>query len=161
MSGLLFPKARHAQRYLRDSVLPYGGDDCLTWPYAKDGDGYAKVRNGGPARLVHRLVCEIVHGVAPSPKHEAAHSCGKGRDGCVNPRHLSWKTTKQNQEDRVEHGTSNRGTRNGSAKLTADDVRTIRAMKGRASCPSLARQFHVSTSHVARIHAGAAWGWLA
>lgn len=51
-------------------------------------------------------MCQKAHGDPPSPKHDAAHSCGRGHEGCVNPNHLSWKTKKQNQADRITHGTS-------------------------------------------------------
>lgn len=33
-------------------------------------------------------MCELVYGKPPMPKHQAAHNCGKGNLGCINPKHL-------------------------------------------------------------------------
>src|SRR5262245_4498725 len=40
---------------------------------------------------------------------------------------LQWGTSKQNAADKVVHGTLALGARHGSAKLTAEDVQSIRA----------------------------------
>lgn len=85
------------------AILPYDGDDCLKWPYATDKDGYGLGELGGKIRRAHRYVCTLVNGDPPTPKHEAAHSCGNGHLGCVNPRHLRWATTLENQRERWRH----------------------------------------------------------
>jgi hypothetical protein len=59
-------------------------------------------------RRAHRVMCEIAHGPKPAPGFVAAHTCGKGREGCVNPRHLRWASQKENMADKLLHGTSNR-----------------------------------------------------
>lgn len=146
------------ERYLREVVLGYVGEDCLTWPYSKFQTGYAALPRKDKRHTVSRLVCEETNGPPPSPQHYAAHSCGKGHLACVNPHHLSWKTPSENQADRVEHGTSNRGTRCGSAKLTENDVLKIRSLPGKAV--DLARQYHVSDSTIREIRAKKSWGWL-
>lgn len=63
----------------------------------------------GRTHTVSRLVCEYINGKAPSPEHEAAHNCGKGHEGCVNPLHMRWATRAENFSDKVIHGTSMRG----------------------------------------------------
>lgn len=93
------------QRYFREVVLSYDGENCLTWPYGRDPGGYAQFNWGGRKRKVHRIVCEEVNGDAPTDTHEAAHECGKGHLGCVSPRHLSWKTRAENEADKKRHGT--------------------------------------------------------
>lgn len=108
-------KAGEPQEYLRDVVLPYNGEDCLTWPFGRSS-GYGKIHLTGGQYLVSRVVCETVNGPPPTARHEAAHSCGKGHEGCVNPRHLSWKTPAENWADKYAHGTDNRGERNGRWK---------------------------------------------
>jgi hypothetical protein len=82
-----------AIRYFNDVVLPYDGDECLMWPYAKGSRGYGIVCIDGIKRIIGRLLCAECNGPPPTPKHEAAHSCGKGKEGCVTKRHLSWKDT--------------------------------------------------------------------
>src|SRR5687767_14275504 len=57
-----------AQRYFRDVVLSYDGDECLRWPYADDGKGYGVMRLDGKIAYVHRRVCEYARGPAPSKK---------------------------------------------------------------------------------------------
>lgn len=146
-------------RFLEDTALPYQGDDCLLWPYTKDRKGYAQINRKG-TRYVHRIVCEATHGKPPSPRHEAAHECGNGHLGCVNPRHLSWKTPVENQADKVTHGTHQFGIRNTQAKLTEDDVRQIRSLKGQKSLTEIGRMFGVNFVTVSNIHTGRRWAWL-
>jgi hypothetical protein len=91
--------------------------------------GYRRVAlrlSGAPSMLrVHRLVAAAFLGPAPTADHQVAHG-----DGCPANNHvdnLRWATHTENQSDRVRHGTSNRGERSASAKLTERDVRAIRA----------------------------------
>ena len=58
-------------------------DDCLRWPFhiGKDGYGRAHHRNG-PLTTASRLMCIAAHGEPPAAQYEAAHSCGKGSQGC-------------------------------------------------------------------------------
>ena len=107
---------RELQSYLQEVVLPFDRDECLTWPYTKNGGGYGQIRVGYKKLLVHRIVCEEVNGPPPTPKHEAAHNCGKGHLGCCAPKHLRWATRAENQADRHIHGTAYWGR---AAKATA------------------------------------------
>jgi hypothetical protein len=109
---------------------------------------------------VHRLVCEYVNGAAPTPRHHAAHSCGNGHLGCVTPRHLSWKTPSENADDKLVHGTAQRGEKHAHAKLTENQVRIIRELKGTASQTTLAERFGVSPTTIGQIHNRRVWGWL-
>lgn len=135
-------------------------DECLRWPFGSAGAGYGILRFNGRRQYAHRAMCTIVHGEPPTPVHYAAHSCGKGHEGCVNPRHLRWATPKENQADMIAHGNSPRGERNGHAKLSEDDVRQIKSMIGVVPYRSLADRFGVSASLVHQIKKGRAWGWL-
>ena len=81
-------------RFLEEEVLTYIGDECLLWPYSKNG-GYGQIGYHGRVVEVHRLVCEIKSG-PPPPNHVAAHSCGNGDLGCITPNHLGWSTRSQN-----------------------------------------------------------------
>lgn len=90
-------------RWLETEARNYEGDECLQWPFATAGHGYGQVKIGKTHYGAHRIVCEWENGPPPTPEHEAAHSCGNGHKGCVNRRHLSWKTRKENAEDRTLH----------------------------------------------------------
>lgn len=146
-------------RFYREVVLPYSGDDCLTWPYSRSVGGYGRGWLDGAMRFVHRLACEEVNGAPPTPKHQASHTCGNGHLGCVNPRHLRWKTPKANTADRIIHGTHNRGERHNMSKLTESDVMEIMAMKNKESQKSIAEMFCVSRGTISKIHRGVSWGW--
>lgn len=149
-----------AYRYYRDIVLTYNGDECLSWPYARDSGGYGRLRVAGKGQSVHRLICEEANGPPPSGEHEAAHSCGRGHEACVAKRHLFWKTPKENSSDKFVHGTVTRGEVNSSAKLTENDVRSIRSLRGVMPQSKIASLFGVGQSCVGKIHSGTNWGWL-
>lgn len=148
------------EAYFEEVVLTYQGDECLIWPYARNSNGYGHLCVDGRVRNAHREVCKRVHGPAPTPKHEAAHSCGKGHEGCVTKGHLSWKTKQQNQADKIIHGTHARGEEAAGAKLTAADVHQIRSLKGEVSQRILAERFGVSQWAIGDILRGRRWGWL-
>jgi hypothetical protein len=89
--------------WLRDH-LDYPHDYCLIWPFSKDSRvGRGMMAINGQHGWAHRFMCELAHGPAPEGKPQAAHNCGNGHKGCVNPRHLSWKSNSENQIDRVRH----------------------------------------------------------
>lgn len=80
-----------------------------------------KIKRG----IVHRLVCEAFHGPAPSPNHHCAHGDGKPLNNRAD--NLRWATVKENSEDTRKHGNMRLGERCNWSKLTADQVRAIRA----------------------------------
>lgn len=143
-------------RYLSSEVIPYTGDDCLIWPFAKNSDGYGCI---GDSRVC-RIVCDAINGPPPTPLHFAAHSCGKGQLGCVSPKHLRWALPVENSADMVSHGNSQRGRKNVRSKLSEDDVRQIRSMIGTKSKSEIARSFGVTHKAISFIQTGQNWGWL-
>jgi hypothetical protein len=100
------------------------------------------------------MVCIHTQGSAPSDEHEVAHLCGKGHEGCINPHHLSWKTSKENNADKLKHGTYNGGTKHCFAKLTEEDVRTIRreAVRRKVTFGQLAERFGMSAEAIGRVY---------
>lgn len=140
----------------------FSSDECLLWPFHIGKDGYGRVHQPGSGRLTtaSRLMCVVAHGPPPAKGYEAAHSCGKGHLACVNPIHLYWATTSRNHADKIEHGTTNRGERQGAAKLTEADVLEIRSLLGSLTQAEIARQFGVDPSHISDIKHGKKWGWL-
>jgi hypothetical protein len=118
----------------------FQGDGCLIWPFARHPDGRAQ---GSGGTRPPRLMCEAAHGLAPSPFHEAAHSCGKGHEACMNPKHLRWATPLENASDKFIHGTVIVGEKHYGAKLTEDKIRQIRALSGKIGQKEIAEMFGV------------------
>jgi len=146
-----------AQRYFRDVVLVYDGNDCLPWPYDRSTAGYGRLKYNGKQKNVSRLVCEVAEGQPPTDRHEAAHSCGNGHIGCVTKRHLSWKTPAENSFDRIRHGTSGAGEKNAGAKLTLFQVEEIRALLGHMKQRDIADRFGVSAALISKIKHKELW----
>lgn len=140
--------------YVLSSVLPYRGEYCLLWPFARNNNGYGQIRQNGKIKYVHRLACEHVNGLA-GPGMEAAHTCGNGHLGCVAPAHLVWKTHTQNMSDTLTHGTRVKGERVGTSKLSAAQVAEMRASP--MSVKQLSVAYGVSDSQVRRILKGERW----
>lgn len=139
----------------------HSGDDCLKWPFGRNGSGYGAVGFRGERIGAHRAMCILVHGEPPSGNSHAAHTCGNGHLGCVNPLHLRWATQQENQSDRVIHGTSPRGEGNGCAILSASSVQDIRSRLDQGETQtSLAKDYGVSISTIHLIKTGRNWGWL-
>lgn len=90
-------------KWLREHV-GYQGDDCLVWPFSRRKDGYGQVGVDGFVSKAHNVMCELVHGPAPSRNHMACHECGNGHLGCVHPKHVFWRTHAENMRDMVRHG---------------------------------------------------------
>ena len=128
----------------------HDGDECIFWPFSRDRNGY------GPSRKM----CIAAHGEPESNELQAAHSCGNGNIGCMNPKHLRWATRKDNAGDMVDHGRSQRGEKCSMARLTEYAVRQIRGARSGESCASLAREFGVARWTVSRARSRETWAWL-
>lgn len=132
-------------------------DECILWPFHINKiTGYADVNANG-TRRAHRIICQRVYGAAPTPKHESAHSCNIRH--CLNPRHLRWATRIENQADRVDHGTSNRGERQWNNKLSESDARKIKMLSDRHS-PTVGAQYGVAARTIRDIWNGKTWAWI-
>lgn len=135
-------------------------DDCVVWPFSKNDQGYGRLWIDGELCRAHRVVCAAVHGEPPTPEHHAAHLCGKGHLGCINHRHLAWKTKTENEADKLAHGTHNRGERCGTAKLTESQVHEIRRLRGVMPLTEIADRFGVSRPTISEIQNRRKWAWL-
>lgn len=125
-------------------------DSCLTWPFGRKSSGY------GPSREM----AEMAHGAPPTRLHVAAHTCGKGHQGCVNPNHLYWATPAQNAADRELHGTMLRGDAAPWSKLTSDEVKSIRSalqLRKWGQNRELAQKYGVHEATICDIKNGRKW----
>lgn len=132
--------------------------------------GYLAVSFGSKLMLVHRLVLTAFSGSCP-PGHQSAHANGQRDDNRAE--NLTWKTARDNAQDRVRHGTclsgdlnpmrqhperAARGERVKTSKLTPVLVREIRAAvaagePGRA----IAARFGVTAPNVYAIASRRTW----
>jgi NUMOD4 motif-containing protein/HNH endonuclease len=119
-------------------------------------------KEGSATKKLHpvsRLVLEAFVGPCP-----AGMMGLHGPNGPLDNRieNLSWGTSqKNNGEDRVRDGTSNRGERHPNHKLTVEDVRDIRRMlRKKMSQLEIARRKRVSRPVISRILHKKRWGWL-
>jgi hypothetical protein len=140
-------------------ALAYQGEDCVCSPYAQNGVGYGKIVVKKKAIQVHRIVCEAFNGPPPFLGAEASHQCGNGHLGCINGRHLKWKTRKGNAQDMVEHGRSQQGTKHHASRLTEADVRFVWDNPG-MSQSELGRLLKVCGGTIGAVRRGSTWRWL-
>jgi len=139
----------------------YIGDDCITWPFEVDRiTGRGTVGSGRYGRSAPRVMCTLAHGKPPTPKHEASHNCGKGHQGCINPRHLRWDTRQGNMDDMLAHGTRLFGSRAVNSKLTENDVLEIRRLGRTVSTKVLKERYGVTSTTINNIRARKIWAWL-
>lgn len=122
---------------------------CWLWVGAVNNMGYGVMglQIGQPTLrrtkniYAHRLSWELGHGQIPAGLF-VLHKCDV--PCCVNPAHLFLGDQKDNLADAATKGRSCRGERNGTAKLTEEEVRQIRTMATSTSHSSLAAAFGVS-----------------
>lgn len=155
-----YSHVRHsaAMQWIRDHVN-YGSDECLLWPFVRNKQGYGELSSSNFSRLAHRVMCMLAHGKPELSGLDAAHSCGNGHLGCVNPRHLRWDTRSGNCSDKLAHGTDNRGTKNPIAKLTYADVMEIKNLRGKMTQRSIAAMFGIDQSNVCKIQKNVSWSY--
>jgi len=131
--------------------VDHTGAECLLWPFGRTEKGYGRLSYGDRLHRAHRLMCFMAHGEPPTPAHEASHECQN--KACVNPLHLTWKTHRENDADRLLHGTTGK-------KLTAADVVKIRALECDCTQAQIAAMFGVSGETISSILRGDTWGHI-
>lgn len=110
--------------------------------------------------LVHRLVLEAFVGPCPVGM-ECRHGDGNPWNNRVD--NLCWGTRLENAQDKQRHGTTVRGERMWTAKLTMDKARRIRelyATSGR-SFDSIAIEYNVSKKTILNIVHNRIWREMA
>ncbi|CAM5410189.1 HNH endonuclease OS=Streptomyces microflavus OX=1919 GN=Smic_80730 PE=4 SV=1 [Streptomyces microflavus] len=99
-------------------------------------------------------------GPAPSSTCVARHLDDDGQNNALV--NLRWGSRSENEGDKVQHGTSNRGAGDGRAKLSDDDVREIRRRIGAgATQVAVAHAPGIPAVTVNHIHTGRTWGHVA
>ena len=152
---------------------------CWVWRGNIDPThGYGYLWAAGDRHYVHRLSYTLAHGAIP-PGLYVLHHCDNRR--CGRPDHLFVGTFDDNMRDMREKGRSvgagnlrfarqheekrvanlPRGSAHHRAKVTAEEVRVIRARLACGEQPAaIARDYPISNSMVSRIKRGRAWTHL-
>jgi hypothetical protein len=136
-------------------------DACWEWIGYHNSDGYGIIRFRGVKQRAHRVAYELAQKCSVGDLC-VLHKCDNR--GCVNPAHLFLGTVADNNADakakgRIRQGEIRYGEQSGKAKLTAQQVMTIRCayIHGFVSQKSIALRFGVSPIQVSRIIRGKAW----
>lgn len=130
----------------------------------KDRDGYFLVslqRDGKQfTRRGHHLILETF--VGPRPEEmEACHNDGNPANNRLD--NLRWDTAKNNQHDKIAHGTNHgpRGGENGQSKLNEMQVRIAHRYcemdTERGSQAYIAKAFHVTPQNIGSIVRRETW----
>ena len=171
-------RSGEALAFLHALVDAEAVEDCVQWPFGRTPNGYGRILIQGQKRVASRVVCEVAHGAPPTPDHQAAHSCGKGHEGCVNPLHLRWATPEENRADMIAHGTAHgmefrknnivkpysRSKRRApiGKSITEDDVREIRRLHASGlGARTIGKMYGKGPSTVARIFRRETWKHVA
>lgn len=167
--------ADHLERLKSHTTLD-PGTGCWLWTGGTNRQGYGKSNVGKQKMLSHRAAWIVTHGPIPAGM-SVCHRCDV--PACCNPDHLFLGTAADNVADRDRKGRTARGDRSGSrlhpdrlargrrngsrlhperlmrgeqvntAKVTADDVRTIRRLASEGVRPGvLQRRFGLNQRSV-------------
>ena len=124
---------------------------CILWKGAKNARGYGIIgTTGRKTMLAHRLSWQMHNGKIHDKLH-VLHSCDV--PDCINPDHLFLGTHQDNMRDMMKKNRQVQGERQGSAKLTRDDIRKIRQEHSEdgTSYSKLAEKYGVVISHICHI----------
>jgi hypothetical protein len=148
----------------RDLTEPVSGG-CLRWTAKLSHNGYGQILIDKKNRRATHLAFFLKHG--RWPEGILRHKCDYR--WCVEAEHLVEGTQKDNIQDAVQKGRMALGERNGSAKLTAEQVREIRAryraggrggsrsIRGGVTQTALAKEYGVSQPVISQILLGQKW----
>jgi hypothetical protein len=142
------PEERAAAFWLRVAKT----DGCWIWNGAVTSHGYGCVQVGGRKVIGAHKYAYLISKGPVADGLQVMHSCDTPR--CVNPAHLSLGTKEDNAQDMSRKG---RGRKDGGYKLTLEQVREIKAARGKESSGVLAKRFGVVQSYIFGIWAGRTW----
>lgn len=134
--------------------------------YMKDGikkvdcKGANLVNKDGVGKL-HKLHHVILHTFV-GERPEGTECCHyDGNDSNNRLENLRWDTHKGNEGDKVRHGTSNRGERNGSSKLSKELVKEVRSLyqTGQYSYAKLSKRYSISLGTLSPLIKGITWNY--
>jgi HNH endonuclease len=143
------PDRTNMSDYEKTMDLTESVGDCIEYAGKRDRHGYGVLSRG-----VRTHVAVWVHHNGPVPDGLLVrHICDN--PPCVKIEHLLLGTVKDNMWDAIERGRFCEGERSPSAKLTAEQVRAIRA--DQRPSKEIALEYGLSDRHVRRIQSRDTW----
>jgi hypothetical protein len=133
-------------------------ESCWLWTGCCFSSGYGALSVDDIPIYTHRYSYEIHKGKIPEGLL-IRHTCDN--PPCVNPNHLLVGTRADNVMDMVERNRQARGSKNGQAKLTEDDVNEIKIFREFGfTQQELGKMYGVSQSTITRLLSKKRWGHL-
>ena len=151
---------RHRARPIaeRFAAMVQKTEGCWLWTGSVSGGWYGQIQSGprgGRPLLAHRLSYELHVGPIPDGLY-VLHRCDNGL--CVNPDHLFLGTHDDNMHDRDTKNRVAHGERHCNARLTEDQVKSIRRRSAAGdSDETIAKEFGISTWNVRHIVKRETW----
>ncbi len=124
--------------------------DCILHEGTVVANGYGRVNS----EYAHRVAYEEIHGPIPEGKL-VRHLCNVKL--CVNVEHLALGTRVENYADARKIGAHAHGSRNGQARLTEEDIATIRELGKTVAQHVIGTMYGVHQSTIGRVLAGIHW----
>lgn len=128
---------------------------CLS--HISNEKGYIRISLDGKQHLLHRVIYEMHNAPIPEGMH-VCHKCDN--PACSNPEHLFLGTPKDNTVDKIKKGRQAKGEDHGLAKLTTNDVATIKKQIGTKTQRDIAKEFGVHETLIYQIKTNKIWGHL-
>ncbi len=115
--------------------------------------------NGKHNKKVHTLVMEAFVGKRPDGYH-ICHNNGDSQDNRLE--NLRYGSPSENEQDKIKHGTSQRGEKNIKSKLTLEQVIEIKSLDltKYGDLKKAADKYNVSSVTVNHIQKGRQWAWV-
>lgn len=136
------------------------GDGCWLWTGQKCARGYGRITLPGhkSGTGAHR-VSLMLHGRIVPRRSVVLHLCDT--PACVRPDHLQVGTHQTNQADKVRKGRQAKGERQGSAVLSAIEVKAMRQLRDDGwTCSDIGAAFGRSYPAVHQAVTGETWAHL-
>jgi hypothetical protein len=127
----------------------------LVTSHALDRGGYVWIRRNGKSHHMHRHLYERLKGSIPEGM-VVRHTCDN--PSCINLKHLILGTVADNNRDRDSRGRTAKGTRNGAARLTEDEVKEI--IISDQSIRTLAKEYRVGVNTIQQAKSRQTWKHL-
>ena len=132
---------------------------CWEFIGAKTGAGYGALNVGYKKQeSTHVLAYKLTKGNILKGLI-VRHTCNNKI--CCNPDHLILGTHQDNKNDEMALGMHVKGSKQGQAKLTENDIPVIRKLLNDGfTGTEIARLYDVSSTTIYYIRSGQNWGWL-
>lgn len=136
----------------KSKVMPNG---CIEWTGLRRPNGYGETSFGSDMKtaLAHRVSFALARGLTRRFEGCVCHKCDNPL--CINPDHLFLGTQANNIQDKIRKGRQPRGEANYNARLTAEEIRTIRADQRRYA--DVAADYGIHPMYVGRIKRREVW----